>query len=164
MKKVLIILGAVFGAFVLLLAGIFFVVFRLTADLPSTATRFFAAVRANDMVAAQAELSQQFKASTNAEALRHFVDESALGNVVDTDWSSFNITGKRGELKGVVISAEGGRIPLTMVFVDENDTWKIYSISKPSAGLSESESGEVAMPDLAQRTALVKRSMPPVPM
>lgn len=158
-KKILIILGAVFGVFVLLFAGIFYLVFNLTSAMPDAANRFFNAVRAKDVAAAEAELSEEFKTRTDRAELRRFIDSSGLGDVVDTEWDSRNIKNNRGELEGNAITSAGGRIPLKITFVQENEAWKIYAISKPGAGVAEGETGSLDLPDLATRTALAKRSM-----
>ena len=159
MKKVLIILGVVFGVFLLLVVGLTTLIFRFTSGMPDAAERFFAAVRSNNMTAAEAELSEGFKASTNSGTLRQFLESNSLTDVVDAEWNSRNISGSKGEMSGTVTTSDGGRIPLTMKFVEENEAWKIFSINKPKAGLHSGEKAQLAMPSLEQRTALVKRGM-----
>jgi len=160
-KKVLLILGALFAVFLLVLAGIFALVFNVTSGMPETADRFFAAVRAGDIEAARAELSEEFKASTDASALQRFLADSTLTDVVETSWTNRRFENSRGSLDGTATTAGGGTVPLTMSFVEENDAWKIYAIDKPAAGFQDSsrEQAELDMPSLRQRTALVKRSM-----
>lgn len=159
MKKVLLILGAVFGGFVVVIAGIIFLVFEVTSAMPEAADRFFAAVRTNDMAAARAELSEEFRASTDTASLQQYLKSNGLADVVETEWNSRKFENKRGELEGSVLTADGGRIPLTMVFVEENEAWKILAISRSAAGVSQTQQGKLAIPALAERTALVKRSM-----
>lgn len=163
MKKILLILGAVFGVFVLLIVGLVALVFNATSGMPETADRFFAAVRAGNIDAAQAELSEEFRAGTDAAELQRFLAENSLTDVVETSWSDRSYKNDVGRTEGSATTASGGTVPLTIEYVEENDVWKIRSISKSAAGIvaadGEEVAGELEVPTLAERTALVKRSM-----
>jgi hypothetical protein len=157
MKKVLLILGAVFGVFALLITGVLVLVFNLTSGLPATAEAFFEAARTGDIETARSHLSEEFRASTDAEALQRFLSASALLGYREASWSDRNIHNDRGTLTGSVITDNGGRIPLTISLVKENEAWKIYSIDKQAAGLPAE--AVLTMPSLDERTALVRRSV-----
>lgn len=159
MKKVLVILGAIAGAFVLLIAGVVALVFNATSALPETATRFLEAVRADDMPAATKELSVAFRSSTDADTLRRTLADKSLDDVVDTSWSSRTIDEGRGTLAGTATTGGGGSVPLTLEFVEEEGAWRIHSLITPGVGVRAGEPGTLPLPPPEQRTTLVKRSM-----
>jgi hypothetical protein len=159
MKKVLIILGILFGMFAMLIAGVVFLAMNLTSALPGTADAFFKAARAGDMETARSYLSEEFRASTSAEQLQGFLAESALLNYKEASWSNRSINNDRGELTGSVLTDDGGRVPLTIQLVQENDAWKIYHIDRKPAGLqstADAREANAVVPSAAERTALVK--------
>jgi len=90
--------------------------------------------------------------------LRTFLSNTALLHFKKASWSNREISGGRGELNGEVISDAGAVIPLKLLFVKENDAWKIYGIQKVAAGL-QTEGAAPPIPNGADRVALVKRSM-----
>jgi hypothetical protein len=153
-KKLLKIAIGIVVVFVLAIGAVFF----LTAGMADTANEFFGAIKSQDLAAARSHLSEDFKASTDEAALREFLSKGALLNFKETSWSNRQISGGRGELDGEVITESGGVVPLKLMFVKENDAWKIYAIQKPTAGL-QSEATSPAIPSSADRVALVRRAM-----
>jgi hypothetical protein len=133
-------------------------VMYFTAGMANTADAFFQSIKKQDIAAARGYLSADFKASTDEAALRAFLSNNALLHFKKASWSNREISGGRGELNGEVISDAGAVIPLKLMFVKENDAWKIYGIQKAAAGL-QMEGAEPHIPNGADRVALVKRSM-----
>jgi hypothetical protein len=153
-KTLLKIVIGIVVVFVLAIGAVFF----LTAGMADTADEFFVAIKSQDLATARSHLSEDFKASTDEAALREFLSKGALLNFKETSWSNRQISGGRGELDGEVITESGGVVPLKLMFVKENDAWKIYGIQKPTAGL-QSETTSPTIPSSPDRVALVKRSM-----
>lgn len=147
MRKVLLILGALFGVFVLAIVGFVALIFSATSGMPDTANAFFAAVRAGDMATARDHLSEQFKADTDSSELQQFLAGSALNNVIDTSWSDRKISNDTGEMTGSAETASGGVVPLTMHFVKQNDAWKIHSIIRSPAGVQTDGQPSTRLPD-----------------
>ena len=133
MKKFLKILTGIL-VFIAVVIGI---VFFLTSGMTDNATAFFNEVKAKNYDAAYDYLSEDFKASTPKEDFVSFLDRSALINFKETSWGERSFSGNQGELDGSVITDNGGVIPIKIGFIKENDEWKIYSIFKPKAGLTE---------------------------
>jgi hypothetical protein len=158
-KKVLIILGAIAGVFILLVVGVVAIVFNATSALPETAERVFAAVRADDMATAHADLSVAFRSASDVDALRQTLAGKSLDDVVEASWSSRNIANDRGTLSGTATTGGGGTVPLTLEFVEEGGAWKIHSIITPGVGVQTGQPGTLPLPPPDERTALVKRSM-----
>lgn len=154
MNKLLkIIIGVV--VVILLVIG---AVFYFTAGMEETADSFFKSIKNQDIAAARGYLSEDFKASTDETALKEFLSKGALLNFKKASWSNRQISGGRGELDGEVITESGGAVPLKLLFVKENDKWKIYSIQKPTAGLQTVQAAPT-VPAKTDQHSLVKRSM-----
>jgi hypothetical protein len=154
MKKLLKIVIGIVVVFVLAIG----VVFYFTAGMADAADSFFAAIKKQDIATARSYLSEDFKASTDEAALKEFLSKGALLKFKKASWSNRQISGGRGELNGEVITETGGVVPLKLLFVKENDAWKIYGIQKPTAGLQAEESSPT-IPNKSDQVALVKRAM-----
>ena len=154
MRTLLKVVIGIVAVFVLAIVAVFY----FTAGMANTANAFFEAVRKQDIPAARSYLSEDFKASTDEAALKEFLSKGALLKFSKTSWSNRQISGGRGELNGEVITDTGGVVPLKLLFVKENDQWKIYGIQKPTAGL-QTEQTSPSIPTKANQAALVKQSM-----
>lgn len=146
------------------------IVLFTTSGMRTTANEFFGAVKQQDMTKARTYLSEEFKASTDEDALKEFLSKSALLNFKEANWAESSINGGRGELNGTITTETGGNIPIKLLFIKENEEWKIYAMQKPTAGLQPSESAEpsasatsaaspAAIPGKAEQIALSKQSM-----
>ncbi len=166
MKKFFKILAIVAVVIVVILG----IVSYATSGMKTTADDFFGAVKQQDMTKARSYLSEEFKASTNEVALKEFLSRSALLNFKEASWSERSVNGDRGELNGSITTETGGHIPIKLIFVKEKETWKIYGLQKPTAGLQSSEpvqqtaSTPVApstpsIPNNEEQIALARQSM-----
>jgi hypothetical protein len=154
MNKWLQIALGVVAVFVLGIAAVFY----FTSGMVDTADNFFKAVKERDIAKARGYLSEDFKASTDEKALTDFLSRGAILNFKESSWSNRQISGGRGELNGSITTETGGVVPIKMLFVKENDNWRIYSIQKPAAGL-QSEASSPTAPAKSDQVALVKQSM-----
>jgi hypothetical protein len=154
MKKLLKIVIGIVVVFVLAIVAVFY----FTTGMASTADAFFEAIKKQDIAAARSYLSEDFKASTDETALKDFLSKGALLRFKKASWSNRQISGGRGELNGEVTTDTGGVVPLKLLFVKENDAWKIYGIQKPTAGLQAEESSPT-IPSKPDQAVLIKRSM-----
>ncbi len=136
MKKAAIVIVSI----VAIIAVIIGVVFTMTSGMTDTATDLFTDIKAKDYAKAYSHLSEDFKATTSEDEFVKFLEKSALLNFRDTSWTSRSISGAKGEIEGSVITESGGAIPIKLEFVKENDLWKVYSMYKPKAGLSQEDS------------------------
>jgi hypothetical protein len=145
------------GIVVILIVGLSSVFF-LTSGMEKTADAFFNAVKQRDLDKARTYLSEDFKASTDENALREFLSKGAILNFKSASWSNRQISGNRGQLDGSITTESGGVMPLKLMFVKENGEWKIYALQKPTAGLQSGETSAM-VPAKSEQTALVKQSM-----
>ncbi|WP_295446201.1 hypothetical protein [uncultured Thiodictyon sp.] len=148
-------------------------VFYLTAGMVDTADGFFTAVKQDDMTKARTYLAETFKARTDEKTLKEFLAKSALTKFKEASWGNRQISGGRGELEGTVTTETGGTIPIKLTLVKENDTWKIFQLEKPAAGLQTENAspsapqqagtskltGAPSVPEKAGAIALVKQSL-----
>jgi hypothetical protein len=149
-QRFLIGLSAVIVAF----CGLFALVWRLTAGLATTADEFFLALKAQDFEKARTYLAEDFRAATSEQELRDFVARSALSNYASASWSSRSIENSTGTLEGVVETASGGSIPMSISLVREHDDWKIYTLRKLDAGIQSLQSGRT--PSASEQVRLVR--------
>jgi hypothetical protein len=133
--------------------------FYLTGGMTDTANGFFAAVKHNDFNEARNYLAEDFKANTSENSLKEFIAKSAISNFKEASWSNRQIsTGGKGELEGSITTETGGVVPIKLTFVKENDTWKIFSLEKPPAGV-QTAGLKPSPPQAADAIALVKKTM-----
>ena len=145
-------------AIVVIIAAGIASVFFFSSGMEKTTDAFFNAVRQRDIAKARTYLSEDFKVSTDENALREYLLKSAILNFKSASWSNRQISGNRGQLDGSITTESGGVVPLKLTFVKENGEWKIYSIQKPVAGLQATESSPSA-PSQSEQLVLVKQSM-----
>jgi hypothetical protein len=117
-------------------------------------------VKQKDMAKARTYLAEDFKASTNEQALSDFLARSAIINFRESSWSNRQINNGRGDLEGEITTDSGGVVPIKLSFVKENKAWKIYAIQKPTAGIQSGDNNPPSTPpDKTQQIALVKQSI-----
>ena len=133
-------------------------VFYFTAGLVDTADGFFKAVNARDYSKAYQYVSEDFRASSSQQDLMDFLEKSGLVTLKETFWSNRSVQLGRGELGGSVIKENGDVVPIRLRFVKENGAWKIFSIQKPKAGLSD-EKTNLDLPSEAEQLFLVMQSI-----
>lgn len=146
----------VVGCIAIVIGGLIAIVFRMTAGLVGAADGFFAAMKAHDLNRAKTYLAEDFRASTTDSELEQFIQRSALAHYSSSSWLTRKVENNRGYLEGTISTDTGGAIPLKVSGIRERGEWKIYSISKPDAGLTSAEPRQ--MPSAADQARLIKAS------
>lgn len=154
MKKLFKFLGALF---VLVVIAVGFVVY-LTSGMTDVATAFFSDIREKNYDKAYELLAEEFQASTPKASFLDFIQKSSLLHIKDTSWDSRSVSGKKGELEGSVTTETGGTVPVKLTFIKENGGWKIYSITRPKAGLLADDTSQ-EIPNADQLVQLIDASM-----
>lgn len=157
MSKTPKIIGIAVLSIVAIICTIVAIVFSITSGMTETADGFFSSVKKQDFTKARTYLAEEFRANTDEQALKAYLSKSAVLNFKEASWSSRSINGGRGELDGSISTDSGGNIPIKLTFVKEGETWKIYTLQKPSAGLQSDTSG-ASIPSKDEQIALVKKS------
>jgi len=144
MKKVLIALLIIVVLIIIALAAVLY----MTSGIADTADNFFSEIqKGNIETAYNLFLFELFRQNTSLEDFTAFLEQSALKNFADAEWSSRSISGDEGELAGSVRTSDGGTVPVEISLVKEAAGWKIISINKPAAGLLDDSGAGVVPPD-----------------
>jgi len=109
-----------------------------TSDLDKPVQRHFAALRAGDMIGAYSELSIAARQQTSQEAFKTMVEGTpAFARVTGHTFSSRSLENGQGRLEGTLELEGGGKLPIEINLVKENDLWKILGYRVPSANGGE---------------------------
>ncbi len=133
-------------------------VMYMTAGMSDTADDFFYAVQAENYEEAHSFLSEDFKSNTSLNQLKGFLEKNSLNKFKEASWESRSVNGGRGELAGSITTSTGGVVPISIGFIKAGDSWKIYSIKKPSSGILE-EPETVQLPSEEEQIKLVSEAM-----
>jgi uncharacterized protein YxeA len=87
MKKALKIILGIVAAIAALIAAIFY----FTSGMTDTADAFFHSVKQKDLAKARSCLSEDFKASTDENALKAFLSKGAILNFKEANWSERSV-------------------------------------------------------------------------
>jgi hypothetical protein len=154
MKKILIALLVLAVVAVIAIA----VVMYLTGDMVDAADQFFTRVQEGDLALAYVYLSHEFRATTSIDELGSFLEGSRLAHYEGATWSSRSYENNQGRLEGTVETKGGGKIPVSVTLVKEEDVWRILSIQKAQAGvIKDDDSGTV--PNLEELKGMAGDSM-----
>lgn len=100
----------------------------MTSGISDEADSFFDAIESNDYSEAYSMLSEDFRSHTSKKHLKDYLVSHELTRVKKLSWTSRSIESGRGELSGSVTNKDGEVIPLKIVFVKNDGSWKINSI------------------------------------
>lgn len=137
----------ILAGIIVFIVAIVMLVMYATSGMTEVANEFFIHVKTKHYKDAYNMLSEDFQKSTPEEAFKNFLIENALTEYKSASWSDRSFENDIGKLEGTVETKSGGKIPLTMSFVKSAESWKIYSIYKPSSGIqTEKESKTITTP------------------
>jgi hypothetical protein len=109
-----------------------------TSGLGEPVQRHFSALRSGDVVAAYSELSVAARQTTSLDDFKKMVTAMpALTHVTGESWSSREIKNSEGHLDGVLELEGGGKLPIQIRLVKENDAWKILAYQTNVNGKTE---------------------------
>ncbi|NND66137.1 MAG: hypothetical protein HKN19_01000 [Halioglobus sp.] len=143
MKTFLKILGFLMIFIALVLAGVMY----LTAGMVEVGDEFFDAARKGDIDQAHSQLAREFQASATKGELLAFLDTLHLQDVEEVQWGERSFSSGRGNLAGTLKLKGGGRVPLNIDLIEEEDGWKIYAIHKSLVGIQETPAAKVVPAD-----------------
>jgi hypothetical protein len=99
-----------------------------TSGLDKPVDRHFAALRAGDIVGAYSELSIAARQQTSLDDFKTMlVNTPALTHVTGESFSSRTVSNGQGQLEGTLDIEGGGKLPIEIRLVKENDAWKILA-------------------------------------
>jgi len=117
--------------------------FFLTSGMSDVADSMFNTLKEKKYKEAyDSYFSSDFKNKITLEQFKEFVKSNSLDRVNSTFWNSREYKGNGGKLDGTVTLNDGSSMPLTLSFYKNQDSWKIYSIYKPNAGIKSKSSSK----------------------
>ncbi|MDC7221332.1 MAG: hypothetical protein PQJ59_15455 [Spirochaetales bacterium] len=135
--------------------------FSLKSQVVQITDSFFAAAQEGNWEEATSHLSEDFKASTETSELEDYLSKEGFLDFKEGQWPSRSASGGQKALSGSITTHSGRVIPLTINFIKEGNDWKIYSLEKPSSGLTETtdETQSHPLPSGAEQMELVREAM-----
>ena len=119
---------------VLFFVAVFGLATCATSGLGKVVDHHFAAVRAGDLIAAYSDLSVAARQQTSMDAFKAMLQATpALTHVTGSSWDTREIKNGEGHLAGMLELDTGGKLPIEVRLVKENDQWKILAYNvKPA--------------------------------
>lgn len=132
MKKILKILGIVFGAILLFVGAIFWV----TQPVVQSADNFFALVKQNRFEDAYQSTAADFQKSTSFDQFQEFLKGTGLVKFQSSFWNSRSIENSLGKVSGTITTSDQQTVRLEIQFVQENGQWRVLNMAPLLAGIS----------------------------
>jgi len=124
--------------FVVFIVAVFMLASWATSGLSDVVDHHFAAVKSGDTVGAYGDLSVAARQQTSMDDFNTMLKGMpALTQVMATSWDSREINNGQGALKGTLELQGGGKLPIEVTLVKENDQWKILSYHVKPATTSQ---------------------------
>ena len=139
----------ILGGFVLFIVFLFGLVMYGTSGMTEAANEFFIHVKTKHYSDAYDLLSDDFKKSVSQEKFKTFLIQNNLTEYKSSSWDNRSFENNMGKLEGIVTTKNGDSIPLSIEFLKNKDVWKIFSISKQSAGIHENQNKKEKSIDLS---------------
>ena len=99
-----------------------------TSGLDKPVQRHFAALHSGDVIGAYGELSVAARQQTSLDDFKTMLTNTpALMHVTDESFSSRTVNNGQGLLEGSLEIEGGGKLPIEIRLVKENDEWKILA-------------------------------------
>lgn len=112
------------------------IVNSLTTGMAKTADEFLIAVSEDRIDTAMNYLSTGFRNTVAPEEFKAYLKTGGLDKYEIATWDSRSYSRSQGEIEGVVYLDDGSVQPLRLVFVQEQDEWRIQSIEAKLPGIS----------------------------
>jgi len=131
----------ILGGIVVFIALLIGLVLWATSGLTETASAFFDKVKAHDYKTAYyGYLSDDFKGNVPLDRFKAFIEANRMDRFKEIEWGNRERENGKGKLEGTLVMPDGSTIPIVVEMVKGKESWKIYAISKPAAGLKETGS------------------------
>jgi hypothetical protein len=144
MKKLVLIIGGVVLILFLacggMIGGMVWWGLSITERAVEGATDFLALVGEGKTGEAYRACSTSFKTTMDEEAFARLVKSTGLKDYASASWSSRSVDNNQATVAGTVTTKRGGRIPITINLIWENEAWRVLALSagpgaiQPGAG------------------------------
>lgn len=154
MRKIMIIVIVI----VVVLIGIFGLVFYFTKDATKAADAFFSLLKSGNVNEAYEATSSVFKQTTNAEQFKTFTENPSISKFSSVFWNSRSVNTSGATLEGSLKTTDDNTLPIKVVLVKEDGTWKILSVDIKS-GLLQGEDKINTIPNDSELIKLTNDTM-----
>lgn len=140
-KKVIAVVGAVIGWFLIFVTTLIAIVFYATSGLVDTVQGQLTALQSGDFKKAYSYNSKDFQKVTSLEDFKRFLNQyPSLKNNQSVFFNERKIENNLGTLKGTLTSKDGAKTPIEYRLIKEEGSWKILGIKviPTGAGLDKS--------------------------
>ncbi len=145
--------------FLVVIVAIVFVALQATKGVVKAADQFFLFLKNSQVEEAYASTAKEFQAATSLQEFKAFLEFTAIGKFDRASWSTRSVNNNTGKLIGSVHTKDGGVIPVEVELVKEEGKWKVISLTKQKAGLTEKEKKE----EITETTAVEPASGKEIP-
>lgn len=156
-------IGIGFGALAALVMVIVVVVFTVTSGATDSTNAFLALVGKGRYEAAYEATAPQFRAQQDFASFRRTMARFGLDKYKSASWPSREISGGLTTLKGTIETRDGGKIPASVILVEVNEKWRVYSMSMRRAGSAGGDglgdAKTASEPDRAAKKQLALRAL-----
>ena len=119
---------------VIFIVGVVALAMFATSGLDKPVQRHFAALHSGDFVAAYSELSVAARQATSLDQFKAMVaGNPGLAHVTGESFNTREWNNGQGHLEGVLELDGGGKLPIVVNLVKENDEWKILAYNATGA-------------------------------
>jgi len=119
---------------VIFIVGVVALAMFATSGLDKPVQRHFAALHSGDFVAAYSELSVAARQATSLDQFKAMIaGNPGLAHVTGESFTTREWNNGQGHLEGVLELEGGGKLPIVVNLVKENDEWKILAYNATGA-------------------------------
>ncbi|MBU1247815.1 MAG: hypothetical protein KKB70_03880 [Proteobacteria bacterium] len=119
-----------------LILAMVMVVNSLTTGMEKNANEFFLTVSEGQLDTAMNYLSNGFRNTLDPEEFRAYLQSSGMDTFETSSWDSRSYARSQGEIEGVIYLQDGSVQPVRLLFVLEEDEWRIHSIEAHLPGIT----------------------------
>ncbi len=157
-KTTKIVIGVV-ASFIVLLVGVFTLLFFVTGKVTKAADAFFGEVAAGNTKAAYDSAGEVYKSATSLEDFQSYAQSLNLKEYETSKWPNRNVTNGVAYLTGSLVLKNGGVVPMTVHLVKENGAWKVSDLDMDNLNLDLETSSELVVPNVAKIDDLVLKEI-----
>jgi hypothetical protein len=149
--------GIGIGGFFALFAVIFLAIWFLTSGGADAANTFLSHVGNGRYEAAYRATAPQFRAQHSVKSFRATMRRYGLDRYKSATWNSREITDGQITLTGTILTREGQRIPATIILIESQDKWMVYSLRLGAPGVTTTDVSRPGTPVDVPNTADLNR-------
>jgi hypothetical protein len=156
-KKVLIVVGALFAGFGVLIASVFLLLFMVLGNLADVAQDQLAAFRSGDLTKAYSYTSTDFRTATSFEDFKQFYQTHPILKTNESaSFPSRQFNNDEGTLTGSLKLKDGSAVPIDVMLKKEKGEWKIQGMDfSPADAAKDAPASDLTSTTVNDKTNLL---------